>query len=66
MNRKVCDVQQEICDTLPKLRSAGIDQAVHERQWDNAEELMSQSMARMYERIQQIKAARKIVRRIKR
>lgn len=63
---KVCDIQQEIIDALPPLHSIGIDQAVHECNWDKADKLMSRSMQRMYDRIQQIKEARKIIKRIKR
>ena len=45
MIKKVCDIQQEIRETLPKMYSMGLEQAIHDRQWDKAEDFMGKRYA---------------------
>lgn len=64
--RKVCDIQDELYGILPISKSMLIRSHIHERRWDDAEDRLSFEMDELYKRIQQLKEARKIIRRIKR
>ena len=64
--KKVCDIQKELYDILPMTRCMRVRSNIHERRWDDAEERLSDQMMELYNEIQTIKAARKIIRGIRR